>query len=223
MSVCTGASILAKSDLLNGMNVTTFHGYIPGLQAILPNSKVLENTRFVDNGNIITTAGVSAGIDGALHLVSRIKGIDIAKSTAFYMEYDKWNPEQGRVDRRNQFIEELKSEKINPEKDLTAIPTGRSVPYEGELKNLAFELRDKGLWNQEASVLEATIKMYPESGASYCELARVYAKLGKPAPHGRCFLDENDDRRQDRRSARDCRKGPQELSYEWKVVSEKEC
>jgi transcriptional regulator GlxA family with amidase domain len=57
------------------------------LQAMLPTSKVLEDTRFVDNGNIITTAGVSAGIDGALHLVARLNGMDAAKETARYMEY----------------------------------------------------------------------------------------------------------------------------------------
>src|SRR4051794_4598074 len=60
MSVCSGAGILAKAGLLEGLNVTTHHGFIPGLQEMLPSSKVLSQTRFVDNGNIITTAGVSA-------------------------------------------------------------------------------------------------------------------------------------------------------------------
>jgi transcriptional regulator GlxA family with amidase domain len=98
MSVCTGAQILAKADLLNGKNVTTWHGFIKDLQAMLPNSVVLSDTRFVDNGNIITTAGVSAGIDGALHLVARLNGDDAAKSAAYYMEYEKWDPKAGRVD-----------------------------------------------------------------------------------------------------------------------------
>jgi transcriptional regulator GlxA family with amidase domain len=51
----------------------------------------------VDNGQIVTTAGVSAGIDGALHLVSRLYGADAALGTAKYMEYDKWVPNQGVV------------------------------------------------------------------------------------------------------------------------------
>ncbi len=98
MSVCTGAQILAKADLLNGKNVTTWHGFIKELQAMLPTSVVLSNTRYVDNGNIITTAGVSAGIDGALYLVSRLNGMEAARKTAYYMEYDKWDPTAGRVD-----------------------------------------------------------------------------------------------------------------------------
>jgi transcriptional regulator GlxA family with amidase domain len=98
MSVCTGAQILARAGLLNNKNVTTWHGYIKDLQVILPTSKVLGDTRFVDNGDIITTAGVSAGIDGALYLVSRLNGMEAAKKTAYYMEYDKWDPKAGRVD-----------------------------------------------------------------------------------------------------------------------------
>lgn len=98
MSVCTGAQILARAGLLNNKNVTTWHGYIKDLQALIPSAVVLGNTRFVDNGNIITTAGVSAGIDGALYLVSRLNGMEAARQTAFYMEYDKWDPKAGRID-----------------------------------------------------------------------------------------------------------------------------
>ena len=98
MSVCTGAQILARAGYLDNKNVTTWHGYIKDLQKLVPTAVVLGNTRFVDNGNIITTAGVSAGIDGALYLVSRLNGMDAAKQTAFYMEYDKWDPKAGRVE-----------------------------------------------------------------------------------------------------------------------------
>ena len=98
MSVCTGAQILAKAGYLDNKNVTTWHGYIKDLQKLVPTAVVLGNTRFVDNGNIITTAGVSAGIDGALYLVSRLNGMEAAKQTAWYMEYDKWDPKAGRVD-----------------------------------------------------------------------------------------------------------------------------
>jgi transcriptional regulator GlxA family with amidase domain len=98
MSVCTGAQILARAGYLDNKNVTTWHGYINDLQKLVPTAVVLGNTRFVDNGNIITTAGVSAGIDGALYLVSRLNGMDAAKKTAYYMEYDKWDPKAGKVD-----------------------------------------------------------------------------------------------------------------------------
>lgn len=59
--------------------------------------EVLENTRFVDNGNIVTTAGVSAGIDSALHVISKMLGEDVAHETARYMEYDKWQPDAGFI------------------------------------------------------------------------------------------------------------------------------
>ena len=56
---------------------------------------VKRDVRFVDNGNVITTAGVSAGIDGALHMVAKLQGLKKAKEVAFYMEYDKWKPGEG--------------------------------------------------------------------------------------------------------------------------------
>ncbi|MBD2703227.1 DJ-1/PfpI family protein [Spirosoma sp. BT702] len=97
LSVCTGAGLLAKAGLLDGKQATTFHNYIEPLQKATPNAKILRDTRFVDNGQIITTAGVSAGIDGALHVVAKLKGLDVATKTARYMEYDKWKPNEGLV------------------------------------------------------------------------------------------------------------------------------
>jgi transcriptional regulator GlxA family with amidase domain len=96
-SVCTGAFIMGKAGLLDGLTVTTFHESIDNLKKAVPKAKVLSNVRFVDNGRVITTAGISAGIDGALHLVEKIRGREAAKQAAKYMEYDKWVPEQGLV------------------------------------------------------------------------------------------------------------------------------
>jgi len=96
-SVCTGAFILGKAGILDGLTATTFHSAIDGLRAALPTTKVLSNVRFVDNGKVITTAGVSAGIDGALHVVAKLKGEDAASAATQYMEYDKWVPGQGLV------------------------------------------------------------------------------------------------------------------------------
>lgn len=96
-SVCTGAFIFGKAGLLDNLTVTTFHESIDRLQKTVPSAKVLPNTRFVDNGTIITTAGISAGIDGALHLVEKLAGKEMAKRVARYMEYDKWVPEQGLI------------------------------------------------------------------------------------------------------------------------------
>lgn len=96
-SVCTGAFILGKAGLLDNLTVTTFHRSIANLQKAVPKAKVLEHVRYVDNGRIITTAGISAGIDGALHLVAKLKGADVALKVAQHMEYDKYVPEQGMI------------------------------------------------------------------------------------------------------------------------------
>jgi transcriptional regulator GlxA family with amidase domain len=97
LSVCTGAFILGKAGILDNLTATTYFLQIDNLQKALPKTKVLPNTRFVDNGNVITTAGISAGIDGALHLVEKLRGRAYAKSIAQTIEYDKWVPEQGLV------------------------------------------------------------------------------------------------------------------------------
>ncbi len=97
LTVCTGALALAKTGLLDGKQATTWHGMIEDFRRMAPKVTILENTRWVDNGAFITTAGVSAGIDGALHLVARIHGLATAQATARYMEYDKWDPEAGKV------------------------------------------------------------------------------------------------------------------------------
>jgi transcriptional regulator GlxA family with amidase domain len=97
LSVCTGSFILGRAGLLDGLTVTTFHTQIELMQYHFPKTKVLANTRFVDNGDVITTAGISAGIDGALHLVEKLRGRDFAKGIATTIEYDKWVPEDGLI------------------------------------------------------------------------------------------------------------------------------
>jgi transcriptional regulator GlxA family with amidase domain len=65
---------------------------VPALAAEFPKARVQPGRRFIDNGKVITTAGVSAGIDGALHLVARTHGRYVADRTAEYMEYS-WTPQ----------------------------------------------------------------------------------------------------------------------------------
>jgi putative intracellular protease/amidase len=89
MSVCTGAFLLQKAGLLAGQTVTTTYGMIDDLAS--PDTKVVYDKRFVDNGKVIVTAGLTAGIDGALHLISRLLGDGIAQSVALEMEYN-WDP-----------------------------------------------------------------------------------------------------------------------------------
>ncbi len=87
MSVCNGAMVLQKAGLLDGLEATTHHGAIEHLRRIAPNTRVVSDRRFVDNGKIITAAGVSAGIDASLHVVERFLGPEAADNTADYMEY----------------------------------------------------------------------------------------------------------------------------------------
>jgi transcriptional regulator GlxA family with amidase domain len=86
-SVCTGAFLLGAAGLLDGLRATTHWTTIDGLRAHLPTTNVLADARVVDEGEIITSAGVSAGIDMALHVVRRLHGDEVARRTARDMEY----------------------------------------------------------------------------------------------------------------------------------------
>jgi transcriptional regulator GlxA family with amidase domain len=87
-SVCTGAFLLGAAGLLDGRRATTHWTTIDGLRANHPTTEVLADARVVDEGEIITSAGVSAGIDMALHVVRRLHGDEVARRTARDMEYD---------------------------------------------------------------------------------------------------------------------------------------
>ncbi len=91
-SVCTGALLLARAGLLSGRQVTTHWEDIEALRAMLPDASVVPECRWIDTGPIITSAGISAGIDMSLHLVRRLAGQDAAVRTARQMEY-AWRDE----------------------------------------------------------------------------------------------------------------------------------
>ncbi|HUM11805.1 MAG TPA: DJ-1/PfpI family protein [Myxococcaceae bacterium] len=93
MSVCSGAFILAQLGFLDGRAATTHWAAVPRMKSAFPRVQVQTGVRFVDTGRIITTAGVSAGIDGALHVVQRLLGDDVAWETARYMQY-LWEPKE---------------------------------------------------------------------------------------------------------------------------------
>jgi transcriptional regulator GlxA family with amidase domain len=85
LSVCMGAFLLARAQLLDGATATTHHSGLAGLRQAAPTCTVVAGKRYVDNGKIITTAGVTAGIDGALHVVERLLGAKAAAWTS-----DEW-------------------------------------------------------------------------------------------------------------------------------------
>lgn len=87
-SVCTGAFLLAQAGLLEGKSATTHWEDIDDLRAMFGSIEVVEGKRWVDEGVVITSAGISAGIDMSLHLVDRLAGRDLALKTARQMEFD---------------------------------------------------------------------------------------------------------------------------------------
>jgi transcriptional regulator GlxA family with amidase domain len=91
-SVCTGALVLADAGLLDGLPATT---YWSAFDELLPLGRDIEprpSDRFVDNGAVITAAGVSAGIDMALHLVGRLGSPEKARDVRRYIQYDPQPP-----------------------------------------------------------------------------------------------------------------------------------
>jgi len=88
-SVCTGAFLLAAAGLLNGRRVTTHREDIDDLRRDFPHLQVTSGQRWVDTGNIVTSGGISAGIDMSLHLVARLSDRELALKTARQMEY-RW-------------------------------------------------------------------------------------------------------------------------------------
>lgn len=87
-SVCTGAFLLAKAGLLDSKKATTHFEDIPDLETMFPAVQVIPNAPFVDQGRIVSSAGISAGIDMSLYIVSRLAGKKLAFDTARQMEYD---------------------------------------------------------------------------------------------------------------------------------------
>ncbi|RAS98372.1 AraC family transcriptional regulator, partial [Bacillus cereus] len=86
-SVCTGALLLAKAGLLDGLKATTHWASIQTFKKDFPNVEVVENVKFVDEGHIITSAGISAGINMSFHIVKNLLGVEVAEDPAKSMEY----------------------------------------------------------------------------------------------------------------------------------------
>ena len=87
ISVCSGSLILAQAGLLNGLKATTHHQVLETLRNIATDTEIIDNVRFIDNGKIITSAGISAGIDMSFHVIERLYGHLIAAATEKHMEY----------------------------------------------------------------------------------------------------------------------------------------
>jgi transcriptional regulator GlxA family with amidase domain len=88
LSVCTGAYLLAKADLLDGLQATTHHGSFEMLAELAPTATLVRDVKYVDNGRIVLSGGISAGINMSLYIVGQLLGEEVAQKTADYMEYD---------------------------------------------------------------------------------------------------------------------------------------
>jgi transcriptional regulator GlxA family with amidase domain len=88
LSVCTGALLLARAGLLDGLAATTHHSAVELLREHAPATTVHPDERIVDNGKYVVAAGISAGIDAALHVTARLLGPALAAEAARYMEYE---------------------------------------------------------------------------------------------------------------------------------------
>ena len=95
-SVCTGSMLLGKAGLLDGKRATTHWKALDLMRELFPAVTVVDDQHVVEDGHVLTSAGISAGIDLALRVVARHHGEDVARETARYMEYRY--PEGNRVD-----------------------------------------------------------------------------------------------------------------------------
>ena len=91
-SVCTGSLVYAAAGILGNRPATTHWGSLERLGELDPSIEVRPDDRFVDDGDVITSAGVSAGIDMALHLVVRLAGVDRAREVRRGIQYDPQPP-----------------------------------------------------------------------------------------------------------------------------------
>nr|WP_315485488.1 DJ-1/PfpI family protein [uncultured Undibacterium sp.] len=93
-SVCTGVFLLAQAGVVDGCEVTTHWQDVADLRTRFPKLTVVENRRWIDQGQVLTSGGISAGIDMSLHMLGRLSRLDVAKATAKQMEFS-WTANQG--------------------------------------------------------------------------------------------------------------------------------
>ncbi len=191
LSVCNGAFFLAKAGLLDGLEATTFAGLIDELRERAPKTRVVSDKRFVDNGRIITAAGLSAGIDGALHVIERICGRGVAQVAAVSLEYD-WRPDSGYA------RASLADQRLTPGFDaIRGFPSRTIVRHEGTRDRWETSWRIQTDASA-AAVLQRLDQAFSESrgaarlsagswrlsgedGTSWTESTRVLPAEGKPA------------------------------------------
>ena len=190
LSVCNGAFFLAKAGLLDGLEATTFAGLIDELREAAPKARVVTDKRFVDNGKIITAAGLSSGIDGALHVIERLCGKGTAQVAAVSLEYD-WRPDSGYA------RASLADKRLSPGFDaIREFPSRSIVRHEGTRDRWetswkiqtdasaasVLQRLDQGFEGTRgaAKLAAGSWKLAGEDGSSWTESTRVTPAEGKP-------------------------------------------
>jgi transcriptional regulator GlxA family with amidase domain len=177
LTVCTGAFIAGKVGLLDGLDVTTWYAAVPGLAETFPNARVQPGRRFIDNGKVITTAGVSAGIDGSLHLVARTLGRYVANRTAEYMEYG-WAPQSYTSSKYAEFNPRLDAHGRRLQEASAASRGGDNEGAEAIYRDLiATNHADAEAWLNLGRMLGVG-KRLQEAIAAYTEAAKGTAQRG---------------------------------------------
>lgn len=133
LTVCNGAFFLAGANLLDGLEVTTFNGLLDELQTAAPLAKVVRDKRFVDNGKIVTSAGLASGIDAAFHILGEYEGVGRAQEVATFLEYN-WDAE-GRYVRA-----QLADRHVRPIDDALAAFMVSTPKYEGDRNHWTLEV-----------------------------------------------------------------------------------
>lgn len=163
MSVCNGAFILAHTGLLDGLTATTTSGNVNSLRHHSPRTRVVRDRRVVDAGKIITTGGLSAGIDGALQVVARLRGNGHARYVAQMLEYD-WRPSGGYVPatyalhhlpmyldqklRQLAHVDRIISSAGNAERWTISLLLTTEKPHNGLLTQIGALLSNHGTWGK---------------------------------------------------------------------------
>ncbi|MEM1257567.1 MAG: DJ-1/PfpI family protein [Bacteroidota bacterium] len=170
LTVCSGIFFLQESGRLEGIEVTSHHKILPFLREILKPENVVHEVKYVDTGKIVTSAGVSSGIEGAFLTVSKIAGYEVANRTARYMEYPQWDISNGKItydlgDKASEYL-----------------TTTNDKPQFGVLDLAGHLALREGRPEEAMKYFKRNLSFYPKSPLSYYGLASSLEKMNKWAP-----------------------------------------
>lgn len=175
LTICYGSFIAGKLGLLEGLEATTWYGSVSRLGEEFPNTRAIPGRRFLDNGKVITTAGVSAGIDGALHLVARTLGRYVADRTAEYMEY-AWTPQAYSTAKYAQLNPRLDAHGRRLQEVAIAAKAGDNDTVVAITRELiAKDANDRAAWLHLGRAM-LTTKRFAEAIKAYAEAAKGTAE-----------------------------------------------